>query len=37
MQLGTQNNIMAELGATADRYNLVATVQGVRMFSVQEN
>ncbi|KIW09913.1 hypothetical protein PV08_11689 [Exophiala spinifera] len=29
MQRGTKNNIMTELDATADRYNLVATVQGI--------
>lgn len=30
MQAKTERNIMTELGFTADRYNLLATVQGVR-------
>ncbi|KAL2204697.1 putative vitamin H transporter [Sarocladium strictum] len=29
MQLGTENNIMVELGFSIDRYNLLATVQGI--------
>jgi hypothetical protein len=34
MQLGTENNIMTELGFSIDRYNLLATVQGVRKHHV---